>query len=124
MHHQHHNYRCCCCNQPQCQHKNECNDSCLTRSELYAVCRELNNSDKHNLCVRNVNVHLFDAAFGERAQNINENLNRATLITDQCSGRSPYVHRERISRILKTNSHTIKEEYQLVGQQRYAKQKW
>ena len=109
--------------QRTCKHANGCDDECLSRSELYAACKELNNVSKHTLQTQDVDAHMFEEKFNDRCAYISANLSRITVITDKCCKRKPCVHHKRFSRILKINN-KLREEYKFVGELRYSKQKW
>jgi Baculovirus LEF-11 protein len=57
----------------------ENNQCCLTRSEVYALVREVINKRKHNNLVANVCDHVFDNGFSEQLKYIRANIDKALI---------------------------------------------
>ncbi|QNV47840.1 late expression factor 11 [Alphabaculovirus altersperidaniae] len=85
---------------------------CLTRSEVYAIVREVINKRKHNNDVSNVWAHIFEPGFQEQVGYIRANIDKA-LIT--VGGEQPHCkrlsyHVKKLNKIFNLNK-TLESEY-------------
>lgn len=110
-------------NMNSCSHCDGCNDRCLTRSEIWAIVKEMTNKRKHDLNVTNIDAHMFDNRFDDHFQYIRSNLSNTSVITDKCCKRKLCVHKNRLLRVLNIKN-TLDEEYISVVSSRYINQKW
>ncbi|AIE47846.1 lef11 [Peridroma alphabaculovirus] len=85
---------------------------CLTRSEVYALVREVINKRKHGGDVANVCDHAFDAGFQEQLKYIRANIDKALITVGgertQCKHLSVHVHK--INKIFNLNK-SLEAEY-------------
>ncbi|AIZ48685.1 lef-11 [Agrotis segetum nucleopolyhedrovirus B] len=89
------------------------NQCCLTRSEVYALVREVINKRKHNNLVSNVCAHVFEPGFAEQVEYIRANIDKALITVGgehtHCKRLSAHV--QKLNKIFALNTN-LETEYQ------------
>jgi hypothetical protein len=84
----------------------------LTRSEVYALVREVINKRKHNNLVTSVCDHVFDAGFEEQLKYIRANIDKALITVGgehkHCKRLASHI--QKINKIFKLNK-SLEAEY-------------
>ncbi|AXS67693.1 lef-11 [Cryptophlebia peltastica nucleopolyhedrovirus] len=80
-------------------------ESCVTRSEIYALVREVINKRKHSGDYTGVCAHIFEEAFETQMKYIRDNLKSAFVIADCSQNRKRLVsHHKRIENVFNLNT--------------------
>ncbi|ABM45830.1 late expression factor 11 [Spodoptera frugiperda multiple nucleopolyhedrovirus] len=88
------------------------NQCCLTRSETYALCREVINKRKHDNDLSNVWTHIFEPGFQEQLEYIRANLDKAfiTVGGEQPHCKRLFYHAQKIEKIFNLTT-SLENEY-------------
>ncbi|AAZ38297.1 LEF-11 [Agrotis segetum nucleopolyhedrovirus A] len=98
------------------QRPQENNQCCLTRSEVYALVREIINKKKHDGEVENVCAHVFDSGFADQLTYIRANIDKALITVggEHTHCKRVSAHVQKIEKIFNLNT-SLEVEYQAAA---------
>ncbi|AYN45067.1 lef-11 [Alphabaculovirus alterspexiguae] len=84
----------------------EDNQRCVTRSEIYALVREVINKRKHDNFVTNVYAHIFESGFADQLDYIRANIDKVLIIIggEQTQRKRLTAHVEKLNKIFNLNT--------------------
>lgn len=89
----------------------------MTRSEVYALVREVINKRKHDNSVNNVCAHIFESGFADQLEYIRANIDKVLIIiggqqTQHCKRLTAHV--EKLNQIFNLNAN-LEQEYRTAA---------